>query len=169
MVAADRKPSDILTREAFINAIRVNTAIGGSTNAPIHLNALARHIGVELTLEDWQTYGRDLPLLVNLQPAGEYLGEDYYRAGGVPAVIAELMRQGLIHESALTVNGKTLGENCRHAQIVDPEVIRPFEQPLKQRAGFTVLRGNLFDSAIMKTSVISRGLPRALSVQSRRS
>jgi dihydroxy-acid dehydratase len=155
MVAADRKPSDILTREAFINAIRVNTAIGGSTNAPIHLNALARHIGVELTLEDWQTYGRDLPLLVNLQPAGEYLGEDYYRAGGVPAVIAELMRQGLVHESALTVNGLTLGENCRHAKILDPLVIRPFEQPLKQRAGFTILRGNLFDSAIMKTSVIS--------------
>ena len=93
MVAADRKPSDILTREAFINAIRVNSAIGGSTNAPIHLNALARHMGVELTLEDWQTYGRDIPLLVNLQPAGEYLGEDYYRAGGVPAVIAELMRR----------------------------------------------------------------------------
>ena len=98
MVAADRKPSDILTREAFINAIRVNSAIGGSTNAPIHLNALARHIGVELTLDDWQTYGLDIPLLVNLQPAGEYLGEDYYRAGGVPAVIAELMKQGLIHE-----------------------------------------------------------------------
>jgi dihydroxy-acid dehydratase len=155
MVAADRKPSDVLTREAFINAIRVNTAIGGSTNAPIHLNALARHIGVELTLEDWQTYGRDLPLLVNLQPAGDYLGEDYYRAGGVPAVIAELMRQGLIHESALTVNGRTLGENCRHAKILDPLVIRPFEQPLKQHAGFTILRGNLFDSAIMKTSVIS--------------
>lgn len=155
MVAADRKPSDILTREAFINAIRVNTVIGGSTNAPIHLNALARHIGVELSIEDWQTYGRDLPLLVNLQPAGEYLGEDYYRAGGVPAVIAELMRQGLIHESALTVNGKTLGENCRHAQILDPDVIRPFGQPLKTRAGFTILRGNLFDSAIMKTSVIS--------------
>ena len=126
MVAADRKPSDILTREAFINAIRVNSAIGGSTNAPIHLNALARHIGVELTIDDWQTYGQDIPLLVNLQPAGEYLGEDYYRAGGVPAVIAELMRQGLIHEAALTVNGRTIGENCRDARILghrsDPSV-----------------------------------------------
>jgi dihydroxy-acid dehydratase len=155
MVQADRKPSDILTREAFINAIRVNSAIGGSTNAPIHLNALARHIGVELTLDDWQTYGRDIPLLVNLQPAGEYLGEDYYRAGGVPAVIAELMRQGLIHEGAATVNGRTLGENCRDARILDAAVIRPFEQPLRARAGFSVLRGNLFDSAIMKMSVIS--------------
>jgi dihydroxy-acid dehydratase len=155
MIAADRKPSDILTREAFINAIRVNSAIGGSTNAPIHLNALARHVGVELTIDDWQTYGRDIPLLVNLQPAGEYLGEDYYRAGGVPAVIAELMRQSLIHEGALTVNGSTIGENCRHARIEDTKVIRPFNQPLKPQGGFTVLRGNLFDSAIMKTSVIS--------------
>ncbi len=155
MVAADRKPSDILTREAFINAIRVNSAIGGSTNAPIHLNALARHIGVELTLADWQTYGEDIPLLVNLQPAGEYLGEDYYRAGGVPAVIAELTRQGLIHEAALTVNGRTIGENCRDARILDTEVIRPFGRPLKPQAGFTVLHGNLFDAAIMKLSVIS--------------
>jgi dihydroxy-acid dehydratase len=155
MVAADRKPSDILTRKAFINAIRVNTAIGGSTNAPIHLNALARHIGVTLTVDDWQEFGRDIPLLVNLQPAGEYLGEDYYRAGGVPAIVSELMRVGLIDESALTVNGKTLGENCRSARIEDEQVIRPFNRPLKERAGFSVLRGNLFDSAIMKTSVIS--------------
>jgi dihydroxy-acid dehydratase len=155
MVWADRKPSDILTREAFINAIRVNSAIGGSTNAPIHLNALARHIGVELTIDDWQHYGLDIPLLVNLQPAGEYLGEDYYRAGGVPAIVAELMKQGLISESALTVNGRTIGENCRTAAIEDTKVIRPFDQPLKKRAGFSVLRGNLFDSAIMKTSVIS--------------
>src|SRR6185312_7388470 len=107
MVAADRKPSDILTKEAFINAIRVNSAIGGSTNAPIHLNALARHIGVELTIDEWQTHGRDVPLLVNMMPAGEYLGEDYYHAGGVPAVVKELMGQGLIHEKALTANGKT--------------------------------------------------------------
>jgi dihydroxy-acid dehydratase len=155
MVWADRKPSDILTREAFINAIRVNSAIGGSTNAPIHLNALARHIGVELTIDDWQKYGLDIPLLVNLQPAGEYLGEDYYRAGGVPAVVAELMRQGLIHEKTLTVNGSTLGDNCRSATIEDTRVIKRFEEPMKKRAGFTVLRGNLFDSAIMKTSVIS--------------
>jgi dihydroxy-acid dehydratase len=155
MVAADRKPSDILTRKAFINAIRVNTAIGGSTNAPIHLNALARHIGVTLTVDDWQEFGRDIPLLVNLQPAGEYLGEDYYRAGGVPAIVSELMRVGLIDEGALTVNGKTLGENCRSARIEDEQVIRPFNRPLKEKAGFSVLRGNLFDSAIMKTSVIS--------------
>jgi dihydroxy-acid dehydratase len=155
MVAADRKPSDILTRKAFINAIRVNTAIGGSTNAPIHLNALARHVGVELTLDDWQEFGRDLPLLVNLQPAGEYLGEDYYRAGGVPAVVAELLRAGLIEGTALTVNGKTIGENCGNVRIEDERVIRPFNRPLRERAGFSVLRGNLFDSAIMKTSVIS--------------
>jgi dihydroxy-acid dehydratase len=154
MVAADRKPSDILTRAAFINAIRVNSAIGGSTNAPIHLNALASHIGVELSIDDWQTYGLDVPLLANMQPAGEYLGEDYYRAGGVPAIVAELMRHGLIEDSALTANGRTLGENCRDARILDHDVIRPFEKPLKKRAGFTVLRGNLFDSAIMKTSVI---------------
>lgn len=155
MVAADRKPSDILTREAFINAIRVNSAIGGSTNAPIHLNALARHIGVELSIDDWQEFGLDVPLLVNLQPAGEYLGEDYYRAGGVTAVVAELMRQGLIEESALTVNGRSIGDNCRDTRIADENVIRPFDRPLKGNGGFTVLRGNLFDSAIMKTSVIS--------------
>lgn len=155
MVAVDRKPSDILTRKAFLNAIRVNSAIGGSTNAPIHLIAIARHLGVELQIDDWQTYGRDVPLLVNLQPAGEYLGEDYFRAGGVPAVVSELMRQGLIEEDALTVNGKTLGDNCRGVQIEDEAVIRPFDRPLKVAAGLTVLRGNLFENAIMKLSVIS--------------
>jgi len=155
MVAADRKPSDVLTREAFLNAVRVNSAIGGSTNAPIHLNAIARHIGVELNLDDWQAHGRDVPLLVNLQPAGEYLGEDYYRAGGVPAVVAELMRQGLIFEDALTVNGHSIGDNCRDAVIEDEKVIHRFDAPLKEAAGFSVLRGNLFDSAIMKLSVIS--------------
>lgn len=155
MVHADRKPSDILTRDAFINAIRVNSAIGGSTNAPIHLTALARHVGAEHVLQDWEDYGRDVPLLVNLQPAGEYLGEDYYRAGGVPAVVAELMKQGLIQEDALTVNGKTIGDNCRDATIEDEKVIRTFDQPIKPAAGFSVLRGNLFDSAIMKLSVIS--------------
>lgn len=155
MVKEDLKPSDIMTKEAFINAIRVNSAIGGSTNAPIHLNGLARHLGIELTVDDWQTYGEEVPLLVNLQPAGEYLGEDYYHAGGVPAVVNQLMQQGLINENALTVNGKTIGENCRGAVIEDDKVIRPFDQPLKERAGFRVLRGNLFSSAIMKTSVIS--------------
>jgi dihydroxy-acid dehydratase len=155
MVAADRKPSDILTRDAFINAIRINTAIGGSTNAPIHLVALARHMGVELSIDDWHTYGFGLPLLVNLQPAGEYLGEDYHRAGGVPAVAAQLMRHGLIQEGALTANGHSIGHNYRDAVTEDERVIRPFENPLKRNAGFTVLRGNLFDSAILKTSVIS--------------
>ncbi len=155
MVAADRKPSDILTREAFLNAIRVNSAIGGSTNAPIHLNALARHVGAELSIDDWETYGRDIPLMVNLQPAGEYLGEDYYHAGGVPAVVAELMRQGLIFEDALTVNGRSIGDNCRNATIEDERVIRTFDAPMKEAAGFSVLRGNLFTSAVMKLSVIS--------------
>lgn len=155
MVKEDLKPSDIMTKDAFINAIRVNSAIGGSTNAPIHLNGLARHVGVELTVDDWQKYGEEVPLLVNLQPAGEYLGEDYYHAGGVPAVVNQLMTQGLIQEDAMTVNGKTIGDNCRGAIIEDEKVIRPYEQPLKERAGFRVLRGNLFSSAIMKTSVIS--------------
>jgi dihydroxy-acid dehydratase len=151
----DIKPSDILTRDAFLNAIVVNSAIGGSTNAPIHLNALARHMGVELSVDDWQTYGEEVPLLVNLQPAGEYLGEDYYRAGGVPAVVNQLMGQGLIREGALTVSGKTLGEACKGAPIEDEAVIRPFDKPLVERAGFVVMRGNLFNSAIMKTSVIT--------------
>ena len=155
MVQADRKPSDILTREAFLNAVVVNSAIGGSSNAPIHLIALARHMGVDLTLDDWQAYGRHVPLMVNLQPAGTYLGEDYFRAGGVPAVVGELLRAGLIDGGALTANGKTLGENCRDARILDQDVIHPFEQPLKASAGFSVLKGNLFDTAIMKLSVIS--------------
>jgi dihydroxy-acid dehydratase len=155
MVSEDLKPSDILTKEAFHNAIVVNSAIGGSTNAPIHLAAIARHIGVDLPIEDWQTHGHKVPLMVNLQPAGEYLGEDYYHAGGVPAVVAELMRQGLIHEDAMTANGKSIGDNCRTATIEDERVIRPFATPLLEDAGFIVLRGNLFDSAIMKTSVIS--------------
>jgi dihydroxy-acid dehydratase len=155
MVAEDLKPSDILSLDAFHNAIVVNSAIGGSTNAPIHLAALARHVGVELPLKDWEEYGHKVPLLVNLQPAGEYLGEDYYRAGGVPAVVAQLMGQQLIREDALTVNGHTIGENCRGVAIEDEKVIRPFDQPLKEEAGFIVLSGNLFDAAIMKTSVIS--------------
>jgi dihydroxy-acid dehydratase len=155
MVHEDLKPSDILTLDAFRNAIVVNAAIGGSTNAPIHLAAIARHIGVELPLKDWETYGHKIPLLVNLQPAGEYLGEDYYRAGGVPAVVAQLIGQGLIHEDALTVNGKTIGDNCRDATIEDDKVIKTFDQPLVEEAGFLVLSGNLFDAAIMKTSVIS--------------
>jgi dihydroxy-acid dehydratase len=155
MVHEDLRPSAIMTRDAFLNAIVVSAAIGGSTNAPIHMAAIARHMGVELTLEDWQQYGYEVPLLVNLQPAGEYLGEDYHHAGGVPAVINELMKQRLIRERALTVNGRTIGENCRGQEIADTAVIRPFAQPLKPHGGFLVLTGNIFDSAIMKTSVIS--------------
>lgn len=154
MVAEDLKPSDILTLEAFHNAIVVNSAIGGSTNAPIHLAAIARHVGVDLPLKDWERLGLKVPLLVNLQPAGEYLGEDYYRAGGVPAVVGQLIGQGLIREGAMTVNGRTMGDNCRDVEIEDEKVIRPFAQPLKEAAGFQVLSGNLFDSAILKTSVI---------------
>jgi dihydroxy-acid dehydratase len=156
MVHEDLKPSEILTLDAFHNAIAVNSAIGGSTNAPIHLTAIARHMGVELPLKDWERLGHKVPLLVNLQPAGEYLGEDYYRAGGVPAVVNELMRHGLIREGALSVNGATMGENCRDTKIQDDRVIRPFEQPLVEDAGFLVMSGNLFDAAIMKTSVISK-------------
>ncbi len=155
MVREDLKPSDILTREAFHNAIVVNSAIGGSTNAPIHLTALARHAHVDVPLQDWQTQGLHVPLLVNLQPAGEYLGEDYFHAGGVPAVVSELMKQGLIHQDALTVTGKTMGENCRDAEIVLPDVIKTFDAPMKTDAGFVVFTGNLFNSAIMKLSVIS--------------
>ena len=155
MVRADRKPSDILTRAAFLNAIRVNSAIGGSTNAPIHLNAIARHIGVELTLADWEAHGADVPLLVNLQPAGEYLGEDYYRAGGVPAVMGELYRGGLLDGAALTANGRTVAENIGEARIADEAVIRPLARPLMHAAGLSVLSGNLFDGAVMKLSVIS--------------
>ena len=155
MVHEDLKPSDILTLESFHNAILVNSAIGGSTNAPIHLAAIARHVGVDLPLKDWETVGHKVPLLVNLQPAGEYLGEDYYHAGGVPAVVGQLIAQGLIREGAMTVNGRTMGENCRGVEIEDERVIRPFAQPMKEDAGFLVLSGNLFDAAVMKTSVIS--------------
>jgi len=155
IVREDLKPSDILTRAAFENAILACSAIGGSTNAPIHLNAIARHIGVPLAIEDWEKIGYDVPLLVNMQSAGEYLGEDYYRAGGLPAVMHELMAAGRLHGEALTVNGKTFAENVARAKASNAEVIRPYDKPLKPHAGFKVLRGNLFDSAIMKTSVIS--------------
>lgn len=155
MALEDIKPSDIMTKDSFINAIVVNSAIGGSTNAPIHINAIARHMGVDLNIEEWQTHGLDVPLLVNLQPAGEYLGEDYHRAGGVPSVVNELMKHGLIRENAMTANGKTIGDNCRDTTILDHDVILPFDKPMREKAGFLVLKGNLFDSAIMKTSVIS--------------
>jgi dihydroxy-acid dehydratase len=155
MVHENLKPSDILTRKAFENAIVACSAIGGSTNAPIHINAIARHIGVKLSIEDWQTVGYDVPLLVNMQPAGKYLGEEYFRAGGLPAVMRELLKNGRGHADALTVNGKSMGDNVRRAAIADADVIRTFKKPLKRQAGFKVLAGNLFDSAIMKTSVIS--------------
>ncbi len=155
IVWEDLKPSDILTREAFENTIVANSAIGGSTNAPIHINAIARHIGVKLTIDDWETVGHKVPLLVNMQPAGFYLGEEYFRAGGLPAVINELMKKKLIHESAKTINGKTMGENCRNRTVVDHDVIYSVDKPMKTDAGFIVLKGNLFDSAVMKLSVIS--------------
>ena len=154
MVWEDLRPSDVLTPAAFENAIVVNSAIGGSTNAPIHLNAIARHVGVELSIDDWERIGHHVPLLVNMQPAGKYLGEEFHRAGGVPAVVHELMKRGLIHEDALTVNGASIGDNCRAAASTDVDVIFPIDRPLKAEAGFIVLRGNLFDNAIMKTSVI---------------
>ena len=155
IVREDLKPSDILTRAAFENAIVACSAIGGSTNAPIHVNAIARHVGVELAIEDWEKVGYDVPLLVNVQPAGEYLGEDYYRAGGLPAVMRELHAARRLHGDALTINGKTVAENAAGAKVYNAEVVRPYDRPLKATAGFKVLRGNLFDSAIMKTSVIS--------------
>jgi len=155
IVREDLKPSDILTRKAFENAIAACSAIGGSTNAPIHINAIARHIGVELSMQDWEEIGYDVPLLVNMQPAGKYLGEEYFRAGGLPAVMNQLLKAGRIHSDALTINGKTMGENVREASIADEDVIKPYSKPMRSTAGFKVLSGNLFDSAIMKTSVIS--------------
>ncbi|MFP5336411.1 MAG: IlvD/Edd family dehydratase [Actinomycetes bacterium] len=155
IVHEELRPSHVLTREAFENAIVVCSAIGGSTNAPVHLGAVARHAGVPLSIDDWQAIGLRVPLLVDVQPAGRFLGEEFHRAGGVPAVVAELIRHGLVHEDALTVNGRTLGENCRAVEATDREVIRTVDDPLADDAGFLVLHGNLFDNAIMKTSVIS--------------
>ncbi|MEM7721140.1 MAG: IlvD/Edd family dehydratase [Pseudomonadota bacterium] len=155
MVEEDLKPSDILTRAAFENAIKVNTAIGGSTNAPPHLQALARHAGVELNVKDWQTVGHALPLLVNMQPAGEYLGESFFRAGGVPAVMGELLAAGELDGSVMTASGQPMAKALNGARSEDTDVLRPYDQPLREHAGFMVLSGNLFDSALMKTSVIS--------------
>jgi dihydroxy-acid dehydratase len=155
MVWEDLRPSKILTKAAFENAIVVNSAIGGSTNAPIHLNAIAAHIGVELTCDDWERVGYDIPLLVNMQPAGEYLGEEYHRAGGVPAVVAELITMGKIDGDAITVNGRSLIENCKGKLSDDRKVIKTYDAPMKAQSGFLNFKGNLFDSAIMKTSVIT--------------
>ncbi|MEP3346374.1 MAG: IlvD/Edd family dehydratase [Litoreibacter sp.] len=156
MVHDDLRPSDIMTREAFENAVVINSAIGGSTNAPIHLNGVAKHLGIELTNDDWQGIGHKVPLLVNLQPAGKYLGEDYHRAGGVPAVIGELLKAGLLpYPDAITANGKTMAENCDGVLTGNDDVIYSTDAPMLTDAGFINLKGNLFDSAIMKTSVIS--------------
>lgn len=156
MVREDLRPSDIMTREAFENAIVINSAIGGSTNAPIHLNGIARHLDVALDNNDWQKIGHEIPLLVNLQPAGKYLGEDYQHAGGVPAVVGELIAANLLpHPDAITANGRTMGENCTATRTQNDDVIKTAAAPLMQAAGFINLSGNLFDSAIMKTSVIS--------------
>lgn len=160
MVHEDLTPSRILTREAFENAVIVNSAIGGSTNCAPHITAIARHIGVELNVDDWETVGHNIPLLANVQPSGEYLGEGFHRAGGVPAIMGELVRAGKLRGGALTVSGKTAEENYRDAHIKDDRVIRPFDKPLKEKSGFLVLRGNLFDSALIKTSVISESFRR---------
>ena len=158
MVWEDLRPSDIMTREAFENAIVINSAIGGSTNAPIHLNGIARHLGVPLDNDDWQKNGHHVPLLVNMQPAGKYLGEDYQHAGGVPAVVGELIAGGLLpHPDAITANGQTMGANCADLRSRNTDVIKPASDPMKDQAGFINLSGNLFESAIMKTSVISPG------------
>ncbi|TDR93356.1 IlvD/Edd family dehydratase [Enterovirga rhinocerotis] len=156
MVWEDLKPSDIMTREAFENVIVANAAIGGSTNAPIHINAIAKHIGVELDNDDWERIGFEIPLLVNMQPAGHWLGEEYFRAGGLPAVLAELIDAGKIHEGAITANGKSIGENCRGKHTWNREVIYEYNAPLVASAGFLNLKGTMFDSAIMKTCVISK-------------
>jgi xylonate dehydratase len=155
IVFEDLKPSDILTREAFLNAIRTNSAIGGSTNAQPHLAAMAKHAGVELHPEDWQVHGYNIPLLANVQPAGQYLGERYHRAGGTPAVMWELLEAGKLDGSCRTITGKTMAENLQGRQGSDREVIYAYDKPLKERAGFLVLKGNLFDFAIMKMSVVS--------------
>jgi dihydroxy-acid dehydratase len=144
-----------MTKSAFENMIAVNSAIGGSTNAPIHFNAIAKHLGVKLNNDDWERVGYDVPLIVNMQPAGEYLGEDFHHAGGVPAVVSRLIKSGAINKTALTVNGKTLYQNCQKAKVLDAAVIWPAKKPMKDQAGFLHMKGNLFDSAIMKTSVIS--------------
>ena len=155
MVKKDLTPSKILTRKAFENSIVLNSAIGGSTNAPIHINAIARHVGVELEIEDWEKVGLEIPMLVNLQPGGKYLGEDFHRAGGDPAVMNALLKADKLHDSAITVNGKTVAENYGETTTQDTDVIRTFQNPMLENAGFIVLKGNIFDSAVMKTSVIS--------------
>mgnify|MGYP000498231907 FL=1 len=155
MVEEDVTPSKILTRQAFENSVILNSAIGGSTNAPIHINAIARHVGVKLEIEDWQKVGLGIPLLVNMQPTGKYLGEDFHRAGGVQAVMHTLLTAGKLHDSAITGNGKTVAENYAETPTQDTDVIRTYNEPMLENAGFVVLKGNICDAAVMKTSVIS--------------
>jgi dihydroxy-acid dehydratase len=160
MVKEDLTPSRILTRAAFENAIVVNSAIGGSSNCPPHVIAIARHMGVPLAIKDWETIGHEIPLLANIQPAGEFLGEDFHRAGGVPAIIGELIRAGKIHSHAVTANGRTVAQNYSNARSFDLNTIRTYDKPVKENAGFLVVTGNLFDSALVKTSVISEDFRR---------
>jgi len=161
MVHEDLRISRILTREAFENAIRVNGAVGGSTNAVIHLLAFAGRVGLEVTLDDWDRLGHEVPTLVDLMPSGRFLMEDFYYAGGLPAVIRALGERNLIHRNALTVNGKTIWENCQTAPNWNPEVIRPLEKPLVEHGGIAVLRGNLApDGAVLKPSAASPHLMR---------
>jgi dihydroxy-acid dehydratase len=155
LVMEDVTPKKIMTSEAFENAIVVASAIGASTNVPIHIDAIARHVGVELTNYDWQRLGGDVPVLANIQPAGEYLGEDFYRAGGVPAIMHVLLAAGKLHGNSMTVSGCTVAANVAQSEPTDASVIRPYDNPVAERGGLMVIRGNLFESAIMKTSVIT--------------
>ncbi|MBL4666933.1 MAG: dihydroxy-acid dehydratase, partial [Sneathiella sp.] len=154
LVWDDVKPSTIMTRKAFENAIVMNTALGGSTNAQVHINAIARHVGVDIDIDDWETHGYDIPLLVNMQPAGEYLGEAFHRAGGVPAVMHELLQGGRLHGDCMTVAGTTIADNAR--ETVDRRLVKPFNDPMKAKAGFLVMKGNIFDASIMKTAAIDQ-------------
>ena len=156
MVHENLRPSDIMTKKAFENAVVAAAALGASSNCPIHMVAIARHMGVDHTLDDWQRLGPEIPLLVDLQPAGRFLGEAFHRAGGVPAVMKELLNAGKLHGDVMTVTGKTLAENLSDVPEPDREVIRAYDKPLKEAAGYVVMSGNLFDSAVMKTSVIDQ-------------
>jgi dihydroxy-acid dehydratase len=156
MVTENLRPSDIMTRKAFENAVVAAAALGASSNCPIHMIAIARHMGVDHTLDDWQRLGPEIPLLVDLQPAGRFLGEAFHRAGGVPAVLKELLKAGKLHGDAMTCTGKTLAENLAGVPDGDREVIRAYDKPMKEQAGYVVLSGNLFDSAVIKVSVIDQ-------------
>ena len=168
IVFENLKPTDILTRKAFENAIVACSAIGGSTNAPIHLNAIARHVGVKLAIEDWETVGYDVPLLVDMQPAGKYLGEEYFRAGGLPAVMNELLKAGRIHGDAKTINGKTMAQNVKGAKAQDADVIRPYGKPMKTKAGFKIFERQSVRFRRYEDERDIAGIPRPLSVQSER-